>query len=241
MQNYKPEYFKKGEAFIKPEPIKNPKYREMFKCWKCSKEVEVTESEPTERVFCKECFSKYMDEHQELISEYSKLKIKVMFENALRIMEKSKKIYMHEYLDSSKKIYGNAISETEKFMSSHEIIVAILLEEYGFEFNVNYQILNYKVDFYIPELKICVEVDGNLHQNKLEYDSNRDIEIRNTLGVEWEIVRIPTKYIEQNPSKIIDGIEALANEKRRLRKKNLGYMPYGYSARENKHYDKILK
>ena len=89
--------------------------------------------------------------------------------------------------------------------------------------------------------KICIEVDGSTHQHKLEYDSNRDIELRNGLGTEWEIVRIPTKYIEDNPSKIIDGAEALAKEKKRLRKKNFGSMPYGFSQRESKHYDKLFK
>lgn len=215
--------------------------KENYECWKCGKQVEISEGEPIERVFCPDCYRIYQEEHEKLIKKYSNLKIKVMYENAIRTMEKSKRLYMYEYLRSSKKIYEMAISETEKFMSSDEIIVAILLDEYGFVYNVNYQILNYRVDFYIPELKICLEVDGSLHQHKLEYDSERDINIRAALGQEWEVVRIPTKYIEDNPSKIIEGIEKLAEEKRRLRKKNGGYMPYGYSARENKHYDRILK
>lgn len=233
--------FTKGEPYFKPETPINPNYNEMFVCWRCGKEVEVTWAEPLERVFCSDCFEAYRTEHDNLVSEYSKLKIKVMYENALRIMEKSKKIFMHEYLEASKIVYEMAISESEKFMSSSEIIVAILLQEYGFEYYANYSILSYRVDFYVPELKVCVEVDGALHQHKLEYDSNRDIEIRNALGYEWEIVRIPVKYIEENPSKIIDGIEALAEEKRRLRKKHQGYMPYGFSQRENKHYDRIFK
>lgn len=216
-------------------------YREDFECWRCGKKVKVTGSEPLERVFCPECFKEDQKEHEELIAEYSKLKIRVMFENALRLMEKSEKVYMHEYLDASKVIYQKAIAETEKFMSADEIIVAIVLEEYGFEYQPNYSILSYRVDFYIPELKACVEVDGMLHGYKLEYDSERDINLRNALGSEWEIVRIPTKYIEENPSKIVDGIEQLAKEKRRLRQKNFGAMPYGFSRRENKHYDSIFK
>lgn len=240
MSEYKPNYFTKGEAWFKPDLPINPDYKEIFTCWRCGKDVEVKYMEPHDRVFCDECFSEYKKEHEELIREYAKLKIKVMFENALRTMEKSKKVYMHEYLEASKKVYDMAMSESEKFMSASEIIVAIVLEEYAFEYYVNYPILDYKVDFYIPELKVCVEVDGALHQHKLVYDSKRDIEIRNTLGYEWEVVRIPVKYIEENPSKIIEAIEALANEKRRLRKKSQGHLPYGFSKRENKYYDKIF-
>lgn len=232
--------FVKGEAYMKPEKIANPKYKELFSCCRCGNEVEVLGGEPTNRVFCSECFMVSQDEHKTLITEYSKLKIKVMFENALRLMEKSKKVFMHEYFDSSKKVFEMAINETEKFMSSDEIIVAIILEEYGFEYKVNYPVLSYKVDFYIPELKTCLEVDGITHKHSIEYDSERDINLRNALGTQWEIIRIPTKYIEENPSKIIEGIEQLAKEKRRLRQKNYGAMPYGFSQRENKHYDKIF-
>lgn len=217
------------------------KYSEKFPCWYCGEDVLREYSEPVLRVFCNSCVEKFNLEHEELIKEYAKLKIKVMFENALRLMEKSQKVYMHEYYEASKTVYQMATEETEKFMSADEIAVAIVLQEYGFEYKVNYPILSYRVDFYIPELRICLEVDGNLHKYKLEYDSNRDIEIRNTLGHEWEVVRIPTKYIEENPSKIIDGVEQLAKEKRRLRQKNLGIIPIGFSARENKYYEKILK
>lgn len=233
--------FAKGEAYMKPEKKTNPEYKELFACCRCGKDVEVLDGEPINRVFCSECFKLNQEEHKVLISEYSKLKIKIMFENALRVMEKSKKVFMHEYLDASNSVFDMAINETEKFMSSDEIIVAIVLEEYGFEYSVNYTILNYKVDFYIPELKICLEVDGITHKHSIEYDSERDIALRNALGTQWEIIRIPTKYIEENPSKIIDGIEQLAKEKRRLRQKNYGAMPYGFSQRENRHYDKVFK
>lgn len=233
--------YKKGEIFFKKEPETNPDYSEVFRCWRCKEEVKVKLSEPTDRVFCKRCFESHREEHQDIINEYTKLKIKVMYENALRTMEKSKKVYMHEYLDAAQRIYEQAISETERFMSSEEIIVAIVLEEYGFKYSVNYPILGYKVDFYIPELRICVEVDGVLHEHELEYDSKRDIEIRNSLGREWEIIRIPTRYIVQNPTKVVDAIEKLAKEKRKLRKNNQGIMPYGYSKRENKYYDRVFK
>lgn len=241
MQNYKPNYFKKGEAWVKPELPSNPNYKDTFTCWKCDADVEVKYREPNERVFCEECFKEYKKEHEELIEEYAQLKTKVMFENAIRTMEKSGKVYLHEYLGASKKIYEMALNDTERFLSSYEMIVAIILEEYGFEFQANMPLLTYRLDFYIPELRVCLEVDGPHHKHKIESDSNRDIEIRNALGHEWEVVRIPTKYISQNPSKLIDGIDGLANEKRRLRKKNQGYMPYGFSKRENAIYNKLNK
>lgn len=236
---YKTPYFQKGETWRAPPKPHNPNYKDIFPCWECKKDVEVKYAEPKERVFCEECDKRRKKEHDELILEYAQLKTKVMFENAIRIMEKSKKVYLHECLDASKEIYEMALEDTERFMSAYEMVVAIALEEYGYEFQANMPLLTYKVDFYIPELRVCLEVDGAHHEYKIEYDSKRDIEIRKALGAEWEVVRIPTKYIDQNPSKIIDGIEGLAEEKRRLRKKNQGYVPYGFSKRENKLYDNL--
>ena len=33
---------------------------------------------------------------------------------------------------------------------------------------------NYIVDFYCPQLKLVIEIDGGSHDNKLEYDLKRD-------------------------------------------------------------------
>ena len=214
--------------------------KETFRCWRCGKPV-YSEYEPRKRVYCSDCEAAQKEEHAKLIEEYSRLKIQVMYENALRIMEKSGQCYMHEYLDSAKRVLSKALDNTENFMSAHEMVVAIILDNYGFQYDVNFKILSYRVDFYIPEFRACLEVDGAQHSHKLEYDSRRDIELRNVLGAEWEVVRIKTKYIEENPEKIVDAIEALSNEKRRLRRKNNGIMPYGFSKRENALYDKLTR
>lgn len=209
--------------------------KEKYKCWYCGNEIELA-YEPRERICCEDCFVKAKEEHKALVAEYSKLKIKVMYENALRMMEKSGRCYMHEYYESAERILQKALSDTESFMSSHEMVVAIVLDNLMYLYEPNYKILNYRVDFFIPELKACLEVDGNLHEHKLEYDSRRDIAIRDVLGPEWEVIRIRTKYIEENPEKVVDAIEAMITEKKKLRKKNRGYMPYGFSKRDNTLY-----
>ena len=205
-----------------------------YKCWKCGKEIEF-KREPMLRIYCDECLKEVQEEHDELINEYAKLKIRVMHETALRTMEKSGHCYMHEYKRSADRILQNALNQTENYNSSDEVVTAIVLDNYNYYFEPNKKVLNYRVDFYIPELKVCLEVDGHLHKNRLEYDSLRDTKIRDELGLDWEIVRIGTKYIEQNPEKIPDAVEALANERRRWREKQ-SCMPYGFSKRDNTLY-----
>lgn len=211
---------------------------EKFKCWMCGRSIEFY-TEPIERVYCNACKIRKNNKHKELIREYAALKVRIMHENALRIMEKSQKCYMHEYLESANRIYEMALDNTEAFMSAHEMIVGMVLDNYGIGYESNHKILNYRVDFYIPEFKVFLEVDGDQHRHRFDYDNKRDIQIRKELGSEWESIRIPTKYIEENPEKIPDAIEEMAKEKRRLRKKFGGYMPYGFSKRDNRNYRRV--
>ena len=201
---------------------------EEYKCWYCGNTVEL-KNEPKERFFCEGCKEKYIEEHKEKVKQYAKLKLEVMFETALRIMEKAG-IYMYEYQRSANKIYKFARENDATFLSSYELITAIILDEYNYDYEVNKRILKYEVDFYIPELKVCLEVDGHLHDFRPEYDSNRDIEIR-----------IPTKYINKNPEKLIDAIEAVKKEKIKLREKNKGIIPEYYSKREKALYKKYTE
>ena len=210
---------------------------EEYTCWKCGNTIKLND-EPKERVFCEGCKEKHLKEHKEKVLQYAKLKIDVMYENALRTMEKAG-VYMYEYKDSAQRIFEEAQKDTEKFFSSYEVITAIILDEFGYEYEINKKILKYRTDFYIPELKVCLEIDGERHDHREVYDNRRDLEIRNFLGLDWEIIRIPTKYLNQNPVRLIDAVEELKKEKKRIRNKNKGVIPEWYSKREKNHYRKI--
>ena len=201
-------------------------------CWYCGKEVEL-EYEPLRRVLCTECFEKFQKEHEEKVQKYIKLKEEVMYDTALRNMEKAG-LYMYEYQESARKMKKLMGEKTGVFRSSDELITAIVLDEYNYDFKINYRVDKYYVDFYIPELKVCLEVDGRLHEYSVKKDSIRDIDIRNYLGLDWEILRIPTKYIEKDPSKIPDILIKMRKEKRRIRKENRGILPEHYSKKRKK-------
>lgn len=211
-----------------------PKYM----CWGCGEEQDIS-STPTERIYCEECDVQHKEKYKNIVNEYARLKTLIMCEQAIRTMEKAG-THMFEYLDAAYAVFNKAKANTKTFYSSHEIIMAIILESKGYGYYPNYSIGKYRVDFYIPELKVCVEVDGHLHKGRELYDSNRDIDIRNSLGAEWEVIRIPTKYLEKNPPAAIDAITVLYEEKQRLRNENHGILPDNFSLRERRHYPEIL-
>jgi len=209
-----------------------------YECWYCGIETEIEIQNL--RAFCPECFEEHKQKHLEIVKKYANLKTKIMFETALRILEKSG-IAVNKYQDSAFAVIESALSDTEKFLSSYEIIAAIILEHNGYDYKSNYTIGRYRVDFYIPELKVCLEIDGSFHNGKEIRDNKRDVEIRNTLGKEWEVLRIATKYLDQNAPMLIKAIEELKKEKLKWRDKYNGLTPDWYSLREKKHYQKQLK
>lgn len=224
------EKFSRIEGYIMPD--------EAYKCWHCGKEI-VLSFEPSDRLFCEGCLPKFYEERRKLIKDYAALKIRVMHEQALKYMEKAG-LFMYEYYNAADKVFNMAIENTESFLSSHEIVAAIILNEFNYDFKANHKVGRYSIDLFIPELKVCLEIDGDHHKHKLEYDNNRDIEIRQQLGAEWEVVRINTKFIQDTPDKLLDEIDYIYKRKQKLRKNNRGIIPEYFSERERAHYKSIL-
>lgn len=51
---------------------------------------------------------------------------------------------------------------------------------------------NYRVDFFIPELDLIIEIDGKHHLQQVEYDSNRDKTLK-ALG--YKTIRHPAEAV----------------------------------------------
>ena len=109
-----------------------------------------------------------------------------------------------------------------------------------YDIEMNKRIGGYLADMYISELKIILEVDGERHKHRKKEDGERDNKIRQMLGHEWEIVRIPTGYIEKNPEKLIEAVKEVYAKKKALRAENNGFLPETYSDREKAIYAKAM-
>jgi very-short-patch-repair endonuclease len=75
----------------------------------------------------------------------------------------------------------------------------------GFQFNRQYIIERYIVDFVCRKLKLIVEVDGSSHNStaKSEKDYNREMFLRD-LG--YEVLRFSEKDVHHSLSKVADAI-----------------------------------
>lgn len=216
------------------------------KCWICGKpavralkdrktnlseqDIESVYELGVPRNFCQSCYEKHSKKIRGIEEEYGKLKKTLMLERAIKILE-DQQVNLYELKDIIDQFQDYVVENPEKFDSSDEMIVAMFLVASGIKAKMQYSIDNYKVDFYIPSLKVVLEVDGYLHQYKTYKDNKRDIKIRSILGNDWEIVRIPTKYIEANAKQIVPAILSIKAEKQKIRKSNNGIIPEWYSKR----------
>ena len=232
-----------------------------MECWECGKEIEVEVEEyynPSnlkvydkewnarknlhKREYCTECKKEVSETKKEEIREYTILKSKLMIQRAIKLME-IQNIDVYEYQEAIEAVSETFLEDMTKFRSSEEIVATIILVQSGFKLKTNYKIGRYTADIYIPSLTCIVEIDGYMHRNeevKLK-DGNKDIYIRNLLGSEWEIIRIPTKFIDEKAEEIVSAIIELKSKMMELRETNRGFLPYGYSETQNAVYNKILK
>lgn len=71
----------------------------------------------------------------------------------------------------------------------------------GYDFDRQKIIGNYIVDFYCTNCNVVIEIDGNTHIDKQEYDDNRD-EFLQSLGL--IVIRIPVRDVMQNMPAVME-------------------------------------
>ena len=207
-------------------------------CWRCGKE-HLFIYEPTQRVYCPECRQLEELEHEGKRKAYVKLKMDLMLERALNIMERSGKVSMDGIREPFQVLRERFKNGEEEYKSAEEIVTALVLMDNAFEYEANKRIAQYIVDFFVPELRAIIEVDGHEHELTTIKDSKRDLEIRRMLPADWEIVRIKTEFIAQNPTKIPEAVEKMREYKQKIRKENGGVIPASFSNREMDLYKRV--
>lgn len=213
-----------------------------MKCWECGKKGtvqfdmlkveyfmdEIKEYEPvSKRWYCQKCYDRVREERHKDRAEYVRLKKKLMYERAVRIFERQD-IDLYEYKEAFEAVKEFVEECPDKFDSSHEMVAAAVLIYNEIPVKVQYKVAGYRVDFYIPDLKAVLEIDGAFHKFSVQRDSKRDTEIRSALGKDVEVVRIGTDYIEQNAELLVEAIKTIREERQKLRRKNYGILPEWY-------------
>ena len=94
----------------------------------------------------------------------------------------------------------------------HELMVLEWVRSTGLGANSQEDFPPYVVDVYIPDMKLCIEIDGPLHLSRR--DRKRDQELKNNYGV--DIWRLPLKilkvsYKDEFISELMEKVEEQSN------------------------------
>lgn len=209
------------------------------RCWYCGEftttdEALVAKGSSRGRLFCLDCKGKFESKRTANKELYIAQKVEVTLERAIRILEKQQnlKFDFDLYYEPFIVVSDFFRKDPLKFESAHEIAACVELLRNEIKVKTQQNVGRKRVDFILTDLKVALEIDGGLHRFSIGKDSQRDVFILNELNKDekgWEIVRIPTSFIEQDISKLVPAIKTMYSEKQKLRRKYNGFIPSGYS------------
>lgn len=182
-----------GETATKTRPVFNGEY------WT------VPELSRQRRCYCDKCYEETMQKEHEDQALYIKLKHNEMFVRGVKLLE-NQGTDMYKYQEAIKTVKDFLDENPDKFDSSYEVLTAIILIQNRIHCKMQYRVGRYQVDFLLPELLVALEIDGDRHKHRKEYDRKRDERIKKLLGPYWEIIRIPTEHLDRNAKKIPEAI-----------------------------------
>lgn len=85
-------------------------------------------------------------------------------------------------------------------------MVAIELVRLGHRVIPQQKIGKYRVDFLLKDVKMVIEVDGDLY-HKDQFKGDREATIQFSLGMDWKIVHVPAELISKDIRKLKKIIE----------------------------------
>ena len=190
------------------------------KCWVCGKDATTTRPvkmyqvgymfEPPlsnyRRCYCDECLKKEQKEEAEEKALFVKLRKREMIRKACSILE-AQNTDMYEYKEAIDVVKDFVEDNVDKIDSSYEALAAIVLVKNRIYSKMQYRVGPYQVDFLLPDLMVVLEIDGERHKHRKEYDSARDKFIKKELGPHWEIIRIDTDNLDKNAKKLPKAID----------------------------------
>lgn len=150
-------------------------------------------------------------------------KLEMVDKAEYKLTRVSGKQRMKKGIDLSKEIFSvrkRVLNGIDRFSSLQETMVAIQLEKQNLKYESQKEINGKKVDFFLPELKIILEIDGELYHTDEDKEFLRDRQIMSGIGEEYEIIHIEADSVPRytwNLKEALVYIVQERNEQRRFR------------------------
>lgn len=199
-------------------------------CFQCGKETQTMNYIHGLKYLCPNCKLENKLADKEKQKEQNKDKKEKRFANAIKRIEKQTDLTP----------YKSAIDRVREklhthgyFDSTEEIMVAIELLKNKIGFIHQKKLRRYYLDFVIPSKKIVLEVDGSTFHTEetKKREAIRDDLIVLNYGVDWEVIRISDKLINQDITKLVTALETIKQRRKEIKLQYNGHLPEWYSDR----------
>jgi very-short-patch-repair endonuclease len=181
---------------------------EVIACWGCGVSVPLQHS--NKRHWCVSCLEKYEEQRADDLKIYLAARARMMLDRALYIIEKQESIVdIMDYKEASEVISDRINKDPHSFDSSHEMVATMELLRNRVHVKLHHTIGGRIVDLFLPDEKIVLEIDGYTHKYSKDNDKKFDTDVKSALDVDWEIVRIPTSFIEKKVKKLLPTIRKI--------------------------------
>lgn len=127
----------------------------------------------------------------------------------------------------------------DRFSSVQEAMVAIQLEYQNVDYVSQKEINGKKVDFYLPDLKIILEIDGEIYHTDTEKELLRDSKIMYENKGEYEIVHIDAEAVPRYTWNLKEALPYVV--KQRKQQKTFDNIYYDEYLLENFKYMELYK
>ena len=127
---------------------------------------------------------------------------------------------LKEYENAINKVY-KTLHHTGWYKSTEEIMVAIELLKNGIKTIHQQKVDRYRVDFVLPEYKALLEVDRKPFHSDRRKEGIRDGNILLKMGLEWEMIRMDTDYINKDIRQLVPSIKAILADRRERYKRQV--------------------
>lgn len=173
----------------------------MRKCVLCNSELD----EKNNQYYCEKCISKM---------KYVK-KMNMIDKAEKEICKKlyGRKVSKEDICKTVNVIRERVANNIDNFSSVPEVITAIQMSMIGLKYETQKNIGGIKVDFFIPEIKIILEIDGLIYHANNDEKFLRDRRIMHYVGEKWEIVHIDTDKIPKYTWNLRDALPFIITQR----------------------------
>ena len=108
---------------------------------------------------------------------------------------------------NNKYYYNHNLLEKARWLRNNATLSEVLLWQrlkggqlFGYDFHRQKPLLNYIVDFYCKNLNLIIEIDGLSHDYKLDYDKQRDANLK-SVGI--HILRFDDHHVKKDIDNVV--------------------------------------